>query len=272
MGHASKMTLSLVATDHDELCHGWSWEIEDEEELVDQVARVTLGQYRHISKVLQRLAPRPPTTTAEHVADALDKLALDADGSSSKRDGWIFQVISWIAANANRGNAFIRAPHIRKADHGFDGMQLEMSPDGSTVSAVVIFEDKATTSPRSTVTKKVWPEVKKLEIGQRITELTHEVTSMLEAIHGSASDFAIEEAVENIIWKNARRYRISITVGDEHVDQRARKGLFKGFNDRVSGNVNRRRAETICIPNMRDWMEAFTDKVESRISELAPHV
>lgn len=56
MGHASKMTLSLVATDHDELCHGWSWEIEDEEELVDQVARVTLGQYRHISKVLQRLS------------------------------------------------------------------------------------------------------------------------------------------------------------------------------------------------------------------------
>lgn len=95
---------------------------------------------------------------------------------------------------------------------------------------------------------------------------------MLEALHGSASDFAIEEAVEKIIWKDARRYRISITVGDEHLDEKVRKGLFKGFNDRVSGNVNRRRAETICIPDMRDWMEAFTDKVETRISELAPHV
>lgn len=266
------MTLSLRATDHDQLCHGWSWEIEDEEELVDQVARVTLGQYRHISRVLQGLAPRPPTTTGEHVADALDKLALDSDGSSSKRDGWLFQVISWIAAHANRGDAIIRAPHIRKADHGFDGMQLEMSPDGSTISAVVIFEDKATTSPRSTVVKKVWPEVNKLEIGQRITELTHEATSMLEALHGSGTDFAIEEAVEKIIWKDARRYRISITVGDEHLDEKARRRLFKGYNDHVGGDVRRRRAETIFIPDMRDWMETFTDKVENRISELGPHV
>ena len=52
-----RIALSLAATDHDELCLGWSWEIEDEDELV---ARVTLGQYRHSLRSYKDGPPRPP--------------------------------------------------------------------------------------------------------------------------------------------------------------------------------------------------------------------
>lgn len=181
------MTLILTATDHDDLCHGWSWEIDDEDELIDQVARIAVGQYRHIARILAGLRSGPPTTSAEHVADAVAKLSPDSDGSTWRRDGWIFQIISWIAAQHNKDAAITRALHIRKADHGFDGLQLELSADGASISAAAICEDKATDDPRKTITGKVWPEIEKFEANERITELTHDVTSLLEAQLGTGS-------------------------------------------------------------------------------------
>ncbi len=266
------MTLILTAADHDDLCHGWSWVIEDEEQLVDEVAMVALGQYRHIAKILSGLNSRPASTSAEHVADALSKLSPDVDGSIWKRDGWLFQIISWIAAYHHKNGSIIRAPHIRKADHGFDGMQLDLTEDGSAISAVVIYEDKATINPRKTIISKVWPEMVKMEAGERITELTHDATSLLETQLGSASGIDIDSAVEEIIWKEARRYRVSLTVSDQHQAHDARRSIFEGYKEQVDGDTIRRRAETICIPNMRVWMSSFSDKVKVRISELAPNV
>ena len=124
------MTLTLIATNHDDLCHGWSWEIVDENQLVEDVALVALGQYRHVSKILVGLNSRPMPTSAEHVADAVAKLTVAEDGTPWHRDGWLFQTISWIAAHHNKGTAVIRAPHIRKADHGFDVSAVPAPPCG----------------------------------------------------------------------------------------------------------------------------------------------
>jgi hypothetical protein len=44
-----RMTLTLSQIDHGDLCHGWSWVVQDEEKLAQQVARVALGQFRHVS-------------------------------------------------------------------------------------------------------------------------------------------------------------------------------------------------------------------------------
>lgn len=262
------MTLVLTAVDHDDLCHGWMWEIENEDELVDLTARVAVGQYRHIGRILEGLGGRPPVTTGEHVSDAIRKLAPDTDGSTWRRDGWLFQIISWIAAHHNKGTAIVRAPHIRKADHGFDGLHLEMSDDGKSIAAVVICEDKATSHPRGTISAKIWPDFAKLEANERITDLTHDVTSLLETQFGAYSDVDIQSAVEEIIWKDARRYRISITVKDEAQDAETRAALFAGYGEHVGGPVVRRRAETIRIDDLRVWFASFADRVAARIEKL----
>lgn len=266
------MTLSLTAVDHEDLCHGWTWQIEDEDQLVEDVARIALGQYRHIARILSGLSARPATTTAEHVADAIAKLAPDANGATWRRDGWLFQAISWIAAHHNKGTAIIRAPHIRKADHGFDGLQLELSDDGISISGVLICEDKATENPRATITSQVWPEIAHLEADHRVTELTHDAASLLESHFGATADFDIDGAVEEIIWKEARGYRVSITVNDEHQAEGARATLFGGYDEKAAGAVTRRRAETICIPQLRDWMNSFSDRVEARLREYLTDV
>lgn len=265
------MTITLHAIDHHTLCHGWSWTIDDEDVLAERVARIALGQSRHVAQILDGLSGKPKKTTADHVSDAIRKLAPDANGDTSKRDGWIFQAISWIAAYQNRNGALLRAPHIRKADHGFDGLQIELSKDKSTVTSVVIFEDKATKNPRSTIYNEVWPGIEDLEAGKRVTELTHDVTSVLEAYQAILS-VDVEDAVEAILWKEARSYRVSITVSNSHGTDATRAKLFAGYDKKAPGEATRRRAETIHIPNMRKWMKAFSSKVEQKIKEIAANV
>ncbi|MUZ76089.1 hypothetical protein GOZ90_25935 [Agrobacterium vitis] len=262
------MTIILNVTDHEDLCHGWSWTIEDEDILAERMARIALGQAKHVGRVIDGLTAKPKKTTAEHMADAISKLSVDANGDPYKRDGWIFQAISWIAAHQNRNGGILRAPHIRKADHGFDGLQIELSADKSTVTSVMIFEDKATINPRDTIRDEVWPGIAALEAGQRVTELTHDVTAMLEA-YQSIMPVDVEDAVDEILWKEARSYRVSITVSDTHSANAARAGLFSGYDTHAPGLLTKRRAETIYFPDMREWMKTFSAKVAAKIVEIS---
>jgi hypothetical protein len=70
------MTLTLSQLDHDDLCHGWSWVVQDEEKLARQVARVALGQFRHVSRILAGVEPDDPATTHDHAADAIELLTV----------------------------------------------------------------------------------------------------------------------------------------------------------------------------------------------------
>ncbi len=265
------MAITLNAINHEHLCYGWSWAIENEDVLAERVARIALGQARHVARIIDGLSAKPAKTTSDHVADATRKLAPDTNGDTYKRDGWLFQAISWIAAHQNRKSAILRAPHIRKADHGFDGLQVELSEDKSTVTSVMIFEDKATTNPRDTIRDEVWPGIAALEAGQRVTELTHDITSILEA-YQAMMPVDVGDAVNEILWKEARAYRVSITVGDTHTTHTARAGLFSGYDAQAPGPVTKRRAETIYFPDMRQWMESFSTKVEAKINEIAADV
>jgi hypothetical protein len=73
---------------------------------------------------------------------AIKLLTLGKDEEPWHRDGWIFQTISWIAASQAPSGSLTCAPHIRRADKGFDGLQLQLSEDGKVVTAVIVFEDK----------------------------------------------------------------------------------------------------------------------------------
>src|SRR5271163_4347608 len=60
------MTLTLIPIDHEDLCHGWAWTIKDELALAERVARVALGQYRHVAKILAGANVPSPGTSADH--------------------------------------------------------------------------------------------------------------------------------------------------------------------------------------------------------------
>jgi hypothetical protein len=266
------MTLTLTQTDHENLCHGWIWSIQDEEALAEQVARVALGQYRHVAKILAGASVTGPSASTDHVANAIKLLTVKSGDDPWHRDGWIFQTLSWIAAHQIGQKAVTRPPHILKAHKGFDGMQLELADDGKSVLAVIVFEDKATDNARSTIRDEVWPGIAALEAGERVTELTHETSAMLEAQQRLDPDLDLDAAITNILWKDVRRYRVSITIGETHLEEQARARLFKGFDEQAPGDVKRRRAETIYVPELRKWMNSFAERVISRVKVMSAHV
>ena len=264
--------LKLAAIAHEDLCHGWQWTVVDEDALAAQVARVALGQYRHVARILAGRPGLPLKTRSDQILSAIKMLTLKENEDPWHRDGWLFQTISWIAAHQVSHGSVTRPPHIIKAHKGFDGIQLEFSPDGKKVLAVVIFEDKATSKARKTITRDVWPGIKSLERGERIGELTHETTALLESQRNIDQSINIDDAINTLIWKDVRKYRVSITVDDTYSNKAAREKLFKGFDLQAPGKIGRRQANTMLLPSLRPWMDAFAMKVICHLEESSSDV
>lgn len=264
------MTLALQKVTAPDLCEGSEWVVVDEDALAEQVARIAVGQYRHVSKILLGASASAAMVTQAAKQDAVTLLTLKPKEDPWHRDGWVFQAISWIAAH-NDGGVAIRAPHLIKAHKGFDGLKLELGDDGAVV-AIVVFEDKATDHPRDTIRDDVWPGIARLEQGERSNELGQEVSALLETQLRTFPDLDVDAAVEQIAWKEARRYRVAITVSKPHATVPPRLALFKGFDEKAPGDIRRRGAETLCLPTLRPWMQAFADRVIAKIKGLSDHV
>jgi hypothetical protein len=267
------MPISLTSDDHTPLCRGHCWHISDEDELARCVARVLVGHSRHAERIISGLPAKDPRIDAEAVKNAKVVISLADDEDPWHRDGLVFQIISWIAARKRAGDGTItRTPHLIRAHKGFDGVQIEVDFTSASVSSVILFEDKATINPRETIRDDVWPELKKIEQGDRRNEVIQEVSSLLLQASGRVD---YDAAIESLFWKDARGYRVSITVGNTHATPAARKRLFKDYDTIVGGadDCHRRGAETFFIEDLRPWMAQFCARVVSILdSEFAHNV
>lgn len=248
------MPISLSPFAYPGLCSGNYWAIDDEATLARHIARIALGQARHVESIVAAAGGVPATKTSSGAKrSAIALLTVPSGNDSWHRDGWMFQAMSWIAARRAEPDAYIRAPHMILAHKGFDGLSVRLDKTKKKVLAAVVFEDKATDNPRATIRDDVWPEFKALEMGDRENVLTAEVVSILTGIDGCD----IDAAIETILWRRTRHFRISITSGESHQDDEGRKRLFKGYDSVVTGPLVRRRAEAVFIPDLRNWMEAL---------------
>lgn len=249
---------------------GAAWIIECEETLADLVARVALGQSRHVAKILKDTGCEGVVPSQTAFAGARKILSVKADEKTYHRDGWLFQVISWIAAHRQSPEDLIRPPQMIKADKGFDGIHVRFTHTEGRVATVIVCEEKATTKPRGKITSQVWPEFESLEAGERDNELVAVVTELLAV--NSFTDEA-DRIVADILWKDARSYRVSVTGNKEHCSPDGLKKLFKGYEDKVSGDLARRRAEVLELDDIRGWLSALADKALAKLDAMeAGHV
>ena len=246
------------------ICSGYSWEVADEELLAHQIASVALGQSRHVERVLAGAQLGPPSTTATVATAAIAMLTV-AGADPSHRDGWMFQVMSWIAAHRATPGGLIRAPQMQLADKGFDGLELRLNNDDHVVTAAVIFEDKATSNPRATIRDQVWPEFSTIQRGARDNLLTAEVVALLQ----TQPALDPERAIQNVIWGAVRHYRVSVTAGAMYRGAQGRRRLFHGYDTAAVGPVSRRRGEVFEILDLRPWMGRLAARVICSIHRMA---
>ena len=257
--------ISFTPIKYGKLWVGHEWSIDNDDELAELVAHIALGQYRHVELVLAEtgFTEAAPASTAFKGAHQL--LSVPKGKEPYHRDGWLFQVIAWIVSRIQNQTALIAPPQMQHADKGFDGLHVHIDQETRTVQSVVICEEKATINPRKTVRDQVWKEFKDLESGRRDHLLTANVSTLI----GTRSDIDPDQAVQKILWEQARAFCIAITVNDRHSDIHGRKRLFKGYSDIVSGDVSRRRVETLHLNDLRPWMKLIAEKARKAAEKMA---
>lgn len=258
------MPIQLTPIAHKSLVYGNTWKVTDEQLLAELIARVALGQARHVSKILASAGGgTPPIPIDDAWSAAVKMLTIPVGGDHWHRDGWMFQVMSWLAALKAGPGSLVNSPQMIFAQKGFDGIQLDFDATGA-ISAVVIFEDKATENPRETIRDDVWPEFEEYESGGDTNVLVAEVTGLLEKRQG----IDVDDVVRQVVWKDVRHFRVSITVGDSHSNDAGRGRLFKGYDEKVPGDVKRRRGETFHVDELREWMNGIAGKTLAHIATL----
>ncbi len=250
------MPISFSPISNGKYWTGYDWSIGSDHELAKLVARIALGQYRHVLHILDQtdFVGSVPANTA--LKGARQLLTTPDGGDPFHRDGWLFQTISWIAAHIQDNASLIAPPHMQHAHKGFDGLHVEIDKEKQIVRSVIICEDKATSNPRRTIRDLVWEEFSDLEAGNRDNLLAAEVSTLLS----TRPELDPDQAIQQILWKKVRAYRVAITVGNPHSSADGRKRLFKGYSSVVTGKVTRRRAETLYLNDLRSWMKCLAKK------------
>lgn len=250
------------------ICRGYSWEIIDTDKLAEMVAQIAIGQYRHTEKILSGRKAMSSQATDSQKRGAINIMTVGSKKQPYHRDGWIFQAISWIVAHYEMPSSIIAKPHSRPADKGPDGLQIDLNNSGRSIAEIVIFEDKATINARDTIQYKVFPEIREIENGDRDHELTTEICGVIDSRRQSLPDVNYEEQIGHILLKNKHCYRISIATDTTRNAQSAHESLFKKFEDVATGDISRRRTNTVYYLDLRQWMNTFSDAVIDKIKGM----
>ena len=245
---------------------GSTWTVEDEDELANMLARVALGQAAIVEEILEDTGCKAPRHSAvAGIQGARNLLSVEGE-SPAHRDGWIFQVISWIAlhlqANATSERILIRPPQMIHAEKGQDGLVVEYSD--RDIARIVICEDKATKNPRKQFQSKVLSDFDVYETGARDNVLTAGVIAILGHHRVENAD----AVVEGILWDEQRAYRVAVTVSTRDASASAQTRLFRGYSKSVRGDVLRRRAEIMPLTDLRPWMNTLANKALAAIDKL----
>lgn len=230
--------------------------------LAQWVAQLLLGNYLHIARIIEGLDSSAAPLRNKAIDGIIEKLKAN-NNNVYRRDGWLFQMISWIALKIKlheqygSGKVFMIAPHTAPAQHGIDGLALVVDEE-KMIKYIVVCEDKCTDKARNLITSQIYPEFRKFEEGEFDSRVMTDVSSMIRGEDGGV----LLQNIQNDIGNNKYWiYRIGVTRQDGSEDMEGRKALYKGYDDVVNGDVTRRNAASVNLNDIREWMDAFSKMV-----------
>ncbi|MBN7809534.1 hypothetical protein J0A68_01115 [Algoriphagus sp. H41] len=263
------MPLIFKLTDHAPLFYEREMVVNDFKKLAGQVGLLLLGKHRHVASILSAKHKGVSASTDVMIDRAQRQMTVNSDEERWKRDGWLFQMMTWISIRLEQPGIQIISypPHDNPAQHGIDGLAIILTADNK-MEALIIAEDKYTENPRPTLKKLVWPEFKLFEKGEFDSQLVSRTTMLLSHL----SEDEIDEMVENDIYKTSKRiYRAGITPLPNSVTPTHRKKLFKGYDRCISGSDHlRRQALTFSQPDIRKWMDDFAFEIYDFLETQRP--
>lgn len=240
------------------------------------IAIVAMGQATQASHILKELIPAEPAYSFDELrAEAKIKLTVqDTTGKPRtgypkwQRDGFVFEVISWIAAKITYGDqALLKPPHVSATSQGLDGLMLQLNEKKDSVENSTVFEDKCTDDPRGTFLAKVVPGFLDRHQNLRSAEIIDAAGGLLRIAGLADKDAARQSAAVTEIAK--RKYRAAFSLPPNFDTHAARQSLFADY-DRIKNITAEQRigASFITPTDMRDWIAELADKAIEYLDNL----
>jgi hypothetical protein len=281
------MPISLTL-DKTKICNLSEWSIDkgSRGRLVEILAYLYLQQEENAQRVINTLGTKPRSPKGSIVNNVIKKLTAPKQGdveatksgtdkekeaaqkridtSIWHRDGLLFQHISWIVARQAMPDGHMTSPHVRQADKGFDGFIIELDESQQQVERIILCEDKASEDPRPLIRKSVWPEIRSIISGDRDDEILADLTTLLKGIPAIDA----ESAVDEIFWEGARHFRVSVATGEDKRKSKRFVHIVKGFDDVVTGTVEKRVAGVLPFDDVRKGLHLLAQEVIAKVGVL----
>jgi hypothetical protein len=271
----SPLPLATKAVAIDADCTGDRWNVQDEAELAKFVAIIAMGQAKEAARILAELAsPAPAYVHEALIAEAKRRLTVQDDDlrprtgyPRQQRDGYMFEMISWIAARQTHGtNAYLKDPHHSATIQGLDGLMIEVEDATEVIVRTTIFEDKCTDHPRSKFLK-VMEAFSAYHRNERAVELVAGASALLHTADIKEDDVARTAAA--VMDRGKRRYRAAFALTKAYDDVKQRQSLFKGYAGLDGLSKDQRIGASLIVDGkMRAWFDALALKAIAYLDKL----
>lgn len=264
------MPLNITNENIETVCDCERWDIRTKDGLARIISIVAMGQALHAAEIIRTLDPAEPAFRSINSFNAArDQLQIhgttDDQRNTSRwhRDGFIFEVISWVAIQKTAPlKSLMKTPHIKATTQGLDGLLLEIINTPPEIQRATICEDKCSKNPRDIFRDEVLPAFKRHHAGKREPELVAEAASLLAQLGLNGTEAT--KAASRVLELEARRYRAALAVETVHDSLAARKKLFKNFDDLEGVGQTQRLAATFIVEgNLRDYFDSLAAKTIS---------
>lgn len=263
------MPFTHTSTDHNPLLHETEMIVKDIDLLAQHIGHLILGKHRHIAEILAAKHNIPTPSTDTMINRAVKQLTVTTADQRHRRDGWLFQYMTWITMRMNMigQNLITQPPHENPGQHGIDGLGVLLTANDE-IKAILIAEDKYTENPRKMISKEVWPEFALFEKGEFDSQLVNKVTGLLNHLDADKIDQMVANDIYNI---ENRIYRAGITPLLKNGTTKKRKKLFKDYDKNVKGvNHERRHGVTFTNADIRGWMDNLSKKIIHSLESQRP--
>ena len=228
------------------------------------IAVIAMGQASHAAKIIREL--RPAAAAIGHKAlkaAAKQQLTITGDtkekrdASQWRRDGFLFEAISWIAARQSSGaDVLMKDPHLKSTTQGIDGLMIEMNPGNSELVRATIFEDKCSENPRTMFRDQILPAFADHHVNKRGPELVSIAATLIEKI--GLDGTAATQAAGRVLDNKYRRYRAALAVVSVDDSKARREALFKDYHELKDIEQPQRVGASFITPGeLRKWFDAL---------------
>lgn len=190
------------------------------------------------------------------------------DASRWRRDGFLFEAISWIAAKQSAGpNALMKDPHLKSTTQGLDGLMVELDAAKSELVRATIFEDKCSEDPRAKFRDEILPAFADHHANNRGPELVAAAAALIKEV--GLGGTAATRAAGRVLGLSFRHYRAALAVAQTDDSQKRRQALFKDYEKLKGVNPRQRMGASFITPgDLRDWFDALVKKAIAFIDSL----